>query len=80
MVTIIVVRMNMLDGCSPDVTVPGHGRPSHTIWGMIFVHRIRMILYPLRIVVVPIIVMPIIWIVPLIVPVPSAGFIPLSGI
>jgi hypothetical protein len=89
LVTIIVVRVTMLDGCGPNVAVVGDARPRRSIWGMIFVRLIRMILYPLRIVVMPVVVLPIVVtpivvvapvIVPVLVPAPATDFVLLSGI
>src|ERR1700756_1022330 len=94
LLTIIVVGLTMLGGCGSDILVVGDRRSGHSIWGMIFVLLIRMILYPLRIVVmavavIPVVVLPIVvtsivvvapGIVPVPFPAPATDLILLSGI
>lgn len=50
--------MNILDRHSLDVFAFGQGRLSHPMWWMIFVRLVRLILYPVQIVVIAVVAKP----------------------
>ena len=50
--------MNMLDRYSVDVFAFGQGRLSHPMWWMTFVRLVRLILYPVQIVVIAVVAKP----------------------